>query len=110
VEKTRELLLSLGAQPRIDATLLCSLQQPVCLALGDRDEMVTLQETASAFAELSSGALAVLPQTPHPFEKISLSTLAFHSRRFYGNSSQKRSTLRLQRRLLFFALLLLLSV
>ena len=84
VEKTRGLLLSLGEQPRIDNALLRSLRQPVCLALGDRDEMVALQETASAFAELPSGALAVLPQTPHPWEKISLPILAFHLRHFFG--------------------------
>jgi hypothetical protein len=61
MEKTRKLLLSLGAQLRIDSTLFRFLQQPVCLALGDREEMVTVQETASAFAELSSGALIVPP-------------------------------------------------
>jgi hypothetical protein len=44
--------------------------------VGDRDAIVTLEETAAAARSLPAGELAVLPNTAHPFEQVHLPLLA----------------------------------
>ncbi len=53
-----------------------ALKQPVQLMLGDRDKMVSLDETVAAYKALPNAALAVLPHTPHLLEKASVALLA----------------------------------
>ncbi|MFN0189616.1 MAG: alpha/beta fold hydrolase [Bacteroidia bacterium] len=54
----------------------------VRIALGDRDHMVTLEESAHAYTALSNSSLLVMPDTPHLFEKISYTHLAEEIKRF----------------------------
>lgn len=83
-EKTRILLLSLGEKPLMDAQSLGSINHSVCLALGDRDEMVTLEETVAAYKALPTASLAVLPHTPHVLEKVSAQRLSTAIRDCFG--------------------------
>jgi pimeloyl-ACP methyl ester carboxylesterase len=46
------------------------------IMLGDRDKMVTLQETESVYRSLPNAQMAVLPGTPHPIEQVNPSLLA----------------------------------
>jgi pimeloyl-ACP methyl ester carboxylesterase len=51
------------------------ISQPTRLMVGDRDTVVTIDETAAAARRLSSGELCVLPGTPHPFEQVDIPLL-----------------------------------
>jgi pimeloyl-ACP methyl ester carboxylesterase len=84
VEKTRVLLLSLGEKPLVDAQTLDSINHSVCLAIGDRDEMVTLEETVAAYKALPAASLAVLPHTPHVLEKVPAQHLSRAIRDCFG--------------------------
>lgn len=76
VEKTKEMMITLGNAPLLDATALVAIQQRVRISIGDRDEMVTLEETVSAHKALRASELAVLPNTPHVLEKVNIKRLS----------------------------------
>lgn len=66
--KTAVLMTELGSRPPIDDDLLAKIQARVLLMVGDRDPMVSIDETAAVARKLSRGQLAVLPETGHPIE------------------------------------------
>lgn len=67
--RTAALLRGLGAAPALGPDDLRQIRQRVLLLRGDRDAMVTLEETVAAYEALPNGALGILPHTPHPLEK-----------------------------------------
>lgn len=44
--------------------------------LGDRDKMVTLDETLAVYKQLPNAQCGVLPGTPHAFEQVNIPLLA----------------------------------
>lgn len=70
LHRTAAFMTSLGSGDCLTHSDLETIRIPVCLALGDRDNMVTLDETVAAYRALPNCALAVLPNTPHPLEKV----------------------------------------
>jgi pimeloyl-ACP methyl ester carboxylesterase len=48
---------------------------PVILCVGDKDETSGVQETYQTSKLIPHASLAVLPSTPHPFEKVNLNLL-----------------------------------
>ena len=50
--------------------------------LGDRDKMVTLDETVEVYKNLPQAQLAILPNTPHPIEKVNTDRLASEIKSF----------------------------
>jgi hypothetical protein len=45
--------------------------------LGDRDKMVTLEETVTVYKNLLNAQLCILPNTPHPLEQVNVDLLAY---------------------------------
>lgn len=88
LSNTAHLMTDLGARPRLTLEGIASLTVPLRLALGDRDEMVTFDETMSFYQALRQSAskptveLAILPGTRHPIEKVDQAALAFHIRQW----------------------------
>jgi pimeloyl-ACP methyl ester carboxylesterase len=74
--RTAAYMTSLGTTPSIDDASLASIALPVRLMVGDRDNVVTVDETRDASRKLDAGELAVLPNTPHPFAQVRLPLLA----------------------------------
>jgi pimeloyl-ACP methyl ester carboxylesterase len=70
LSRTAALMTALGDNPLIDGALLSRIRQPVRLMVGDRDAVVTIEETASAARSIPGGSFAVLPGTPHPVEQV----------------------------------------
>ncbi len=73
---TAEMMLSLGRRPVLTAEDAAGIAQRVRVAVGDRDQMVTLEETSEVYRRLPAGELAVLPGTQHPIEKVPSRRLA----------------------------------
>src|SRR5215213_5268683 len=69
---TAELLRELGEHPILDEPALARITQPVRVIVGDRDNTVTVEESATAARKLPAGELAVLPRTSHPIEQVDL--------------------------------------
>ena len=80
--QTQQLLTNLGKQNSLDITDYKNILTPCLLMLGDRDKMVTLDETVNVYHALQNGMLAVLPQTSHPIEKADPLLLKFYMERF----------------------------
>ena len=68
--KTARMMTELGVRPIVDDALLASIDLPVRLMVGDRDGLVSIDETTAAYRKLRHGQLAVLPNTPHPIEQV----------------------------------------
>jgi pimeloyl-ACP methyl ester carboxylesterase len=55
---------------------LARIHHRVRIMVGDRDDTVSVEESAAAFRQLPSGELMVLPRTPHPIEQVDVYRLA----------------------------------
>ena len=79
---TQRLLSNLGIDNELKPADYSRVSTPCLLMLGDRDRMVTLEETVDVYKQLPNGSLAVLPGTPHALEKIDPDLISFYIRRF----------------------------
>jgi pimeloyl-ACP methyl ester carboxylesterase len=77
LDKTTELLINLGKNNTLQLEDYTSITTPSLLLLGDRDKMVTLDETLAVYKQLPNAQFGVLPGTPHVFEQVNLSLLAY---------------------------------
>ncbi|MFB6457751.1 alpha/beta fold hydrolase [Chitinophaga sp. Hz27] len=82
VNMTAILIEDLGHQSLLRANDYAQIASPCLLMMGDRDNMVSFQETIEAFKALPEAQFAVLPDTVHPLEKADAPLLAYHIRRF----------------------------
>lgn len=69
-KQTAAMLLRLGVNPSVPLSAAPTIQTPVRLMVGDRDSMVSIEETIEFYRALPNGELAVLPATPHPLERV----------------------------------------
>lgn len=78
-------MLNLGNQPGLHHSDLKSVSCPCCLILGDKDKMVSIEETLAIYKAMPNCSLAILPQTAHPIEQISIDLLQCILLRFWGS-------------------------
>ncbi len=64
----------LGKQPLLQDNL-AELKIPVQITVGDKDSMVTVEESLEVYRRLPQGKLSVLPGTKHPIDKVRPSLL-----------------------------------
>ena len=81
---TSAMLDDLGARPRLTPETFARIPHPVRLAVGDRDVMVSIEESLAAMRALPRGELEVLPATPHPMERVDLDRLSRSLVQFLG--------------------------
>ena len=79
---TAEMMLQLGKDNVLKTPDHETIQHPCLIMLGDRDKMVSLEETVNVYRSLPNSQLAVLPNTPHPIEQVDKELLAYFIRRF----------------------------
>ena len=84
VELTAEMMLGLGSEPTLKAEELSKIQNPVFISVGDKDSMVTIEESANAFRSLSNSRFTVFPATIHQITKIDLMRLRNELVEFFG--------------------------
>lgn len=84
LHKTADMMLQMGKASPLSAEDLAEITTPALIMLGDRDKMVSLQETVEAYQHIPGAQMAVLPQTPHPIEQADTGMLSFFIRRFIG--------------------------
>ena len=82
--KTSALMIELGDRPLVDPELMSRIQQPVRLMVGDRDVIVSVEETAAAVKNFPKGELVVLPNTYHPLEQVRVRLIASLIQDFVG--------------------------
>lgn len=76
VTRTAEMMREISAKEFLRAGTISSLELPVLLGLGDRDQMVSLEETMSVYKALPQGAMYMLPGTRHQLEAAPVDLLS----------------------------------
>lgn len=79
---TKQLLTDLGKQNTLLLEDYANITTPCLILLGDRDKMVTLEETVAVYKQLPNAQFGVIPGTPHALEQVSAGMLAEMIRRF----------------------------
>ncbi|PVY40402.1 alpha/beta fold hydrolase [Pontibacter virosus] len=87
MRRTADMMLHLGNHPLLTEETLSRIPIPIRVSVGDRDSMVSLQETAWAYQHLPNASLQVFPDTHHPLEKANLSQLQHELRLFLGKET-----------------------
>jgi pimeloyl-ACP methyl ester carboxylesterase len=64
-----DLMIDLGKNPPLENNF-ATITTPVQIMVGDKDNMVTLEESARVYRSLPNAKLAVLPDTKHPIDKV----------------------------------------
>lgn len=85
LEKTSDLMFNLAQKPAIDSLEIKRIINKVRIGVGDRDEMVSIQETQKLSALIPDSEFMVLPGTHHPLDKINTGRLAAYIRDFLEN-------------------------
>ncbi|MBK7850913.1 MAG: alpha/beta fold hydrolase [Bacteroidetes bacterium] len=76
LKKTADLMLSLGDNPALRIGDISSSDLPVLCCLGEKDNMVNMDETLAFMKIFPDATFRLLPDTPHPIEQVSVSLLA----------------------------------
>ena len=84
--KTADMMVAMGERNPLSAEDIAAIAHPVRLSVGDRDAMVSIEETLAIYRQLPHASLAVLPNVQHPIEKISVGDLECEIKSFFTNS------------------------
>lgn len=84
LDRTTEMFEYLGNNTIMSASDFQKLSIPVRVSVGDKDQMVSIEETVEVFRHIVKGQLQIFPNTLHPFEKISLEELSASINSFFG--------------------------
>lgn len=82
LSKTAGMMNTLGQHNTLQAEDYTSITTPALLLLGDRDKMVSIDETINVFKSLPAAQMAILPNTAHPIEQADWDLLSFFIKRF----------------------------
>jgi pimeloyl-ACP methyl ester carboxylesterase len=83
--KTAEMMTNLGERSELPIDSLANVNHQVTIGIGDRDQMVTIEESLAAYRALPNGRFLAMPGTPHPIEKVSPDRLARELGEFFLN-------------------------
>ncbi|MDQ0783027.1 alpha/beta fold hydrolase [Chryseobacterium sp. W4I1] len=64
------MMVSLGKNPVLNESNLWAVNLPVQIMTGDKDNMVSIEESINAYRSIPNAKLAILPDTKHPLEKV----------------------------------------
>lgn len=76
VTKTASMMVDIGSTKYVEHKTLVGIENKVMVGLGDRDKMVTYDETFNVYKSLPNCSMYMLPSAPHAIEKIDTETLA----------------------------------
>jgi len=76
LNKTKEMLLQLGINNTLKLEDYTNISVPCLLLLGDKDKMITLEETVAVQRALANAEFKLLPDTAHPIEQVDISLLS----------------------------------
>ena len=80
--RTANMIMEIGKNNPLKADDFKGIYTPAMIMLGDRDNMVTFNETMRIYQQLPLATLAILPCTSHAIELLNAEMAAFLIRRF----------------------------
>jgi len=81
--KTAEMMTNLGRNNELKDEDYSLIENLVLVSVGDRDKMVSIQETDEVYRKLKNRQMLLLPDTPHPFENVPLKRLEPEIKNFF---------------------------
>lgn len=75
LQKTTEMMLSLGNENALKLSDLYAIENNILIGLADKDNMVSLNETLFVYKQLKNGSMYMLPNTKHPIESVNVNLL-----------------------------------
>ncbi len=82
LQLTGEMMLAMGTENPLQTGDYSTISHPSLIMLGDRDKMVTLEETVAVYKSLPNAQLCILPGTAHPIEGVDVMLLGSFVERF----------------------------
>jgi len=82
--KTADMMSVMGENPPLNQALYSKVNSKVLLTLGEKDQMVTREETESVLRQLPNAKLLLFPDFEHPIEKVNLDQLATGITKFFA--------------------------
>lgn len=76
VSKTAGLMISIESVSKLNSDDLKQIQNEVLIGIGDKDRMVTLEESEKVFSCLDKAQLTIIENTQHPIETVDKVLLA----------------------------------
>jgi esterase/lipase len=83
LNKTAEMMLNLGKNPELKESDFAKISNEVLISVGDKDNMVSIEETKNASKKIPNARFLLFENTPHPIEKISTDLLADKIKKFF---------------------------
>jgi len=68
--RTAELMRDISVNNYLNSESLKTIQNKTLVGLGDKDQMVSLEETISVYISLPKANMYILPNTKHPIEQL----------------------------------------
>lgn len=84
LQHTAAMLTALGNDNTLKPEDYNEIQTPSLILLGDRDKMVSLEETVSVYRSLPNAQMGMIPNTHHPIEQVNTEALAYLLAQFFG--------------------------
>lgn len=82
MEKTALMMLNLGKNPAINESDFEKIAVPVLITVGDKDTMVSIEESVFAFRKIPNCMFCVMPNTIHPIEKVDVNQAVHQIKNF----------------------------
>jgi esterase/lipase len=76
LQKTSDMMKILGEKNPLQLNDYEIIENKIMISIGDKDTMVTLEETIDVYRRLKNASFLVLPATQHPIEKIDIDRLS----------------------------------
>lgn len=86
LSKTAAMMLSLGSNPSLKDEDFRTIEHEVLMCVGDRDKMVSIEETIHVYRQLKNASFCTMPSTPHPVEQLNLNFIAPLTRNYFSNN------------------------
>lgn len=83
MQKVADMLIRMGNSSEISLQDCAAITIPTRLSVGDKDAMVSMEETILFYRSLPNAELLVMPNTKHPFEQVNMQELAHHLLQFF---------------------------
>lgn len=83
MQKTAVMMLTLGKNPILKNSDYNEIEAPTLVAVGDKDIMVSIEETTALYRLLPNAQLLVMPNTSHPIDRINTALLAYQIRNYF---------------------------
>jgi pimeloyl-ACP methyl ester carboxylesterase len=83
LKQTAQMMIGLGNHNPLSPDVFKTIENRTRIAIGDKDMMVTLEETIAVYRNLPNATFSVLANTQHPIEKVNVERLAYEIESFF---------------------------